>query len=66
MYVRGKQAITRKQSQSEDRGRFDKKSHKRAKASEEVDKDEGTEAEARSWLKRVPAVGALRHRQEQM
>ena len=65
MYVRGKQAVTRKQSPSEDRGRFDKKSHERAKASEEVGKDDETETEARSWVERVPAAGALRHRQEQ-
>ena len=66
VYVRGKQAVTREQSPSEDRGRFDKKSHERAKASEEVGKDDETETEARSWAERVPAVGALRHRQEQM
>ena len=66
MYVRGKQAVTREQSPSEDRGRFDKKSHERAKASEEVGIDDETETEARSWVKRVPAVGALRRRQEQV
>ena len=31
-----------------------------------MSKDDGTEAEARSWAERVPAAGALRHRQEQM
>ena len=66
MYVRGKQAVTREQSPSEDRGRFDKKSHEKARASEEVGKDDETETEARSWVERVPAAGALRHRQEQM
>ena len=66
MYVRGKQAVTRKQSPSEVRGRFDEKSHKRARASEGVGKYDETEAEARSWVERVPAAGALRRRQEQV
>ena len=66
MYVRGKQAVARKQSPREYRGRFDEKSLKRARASEGVSKDDGTEAEARSRAERVPAAGALRRRQEQV
>ena len=66
VYVRGKQAVTRKRSPSEDRGRFDEKSHKRARANEGVGKYDETEAEARSWVERVPAAGALRRRQEQV
>ena len=66
MYVRDMQAVARKQSPSEGRGRFDEKRHERARASEGVSKDDGTEAEARSWAERVPAAGALRRRQEQV
>ena len=66
VYVRGKQAVAREQSPREYRGRFDEKSLKRARASEGVSKDDGTEAEARSWVERVPAAGALRRRQEQV
>ena len=66
VYVRGKQAVARKQSPREYRGRFDEKSLKRPRASKGVSKDDGTEAEARSWAERVPAAGALRRRQEQV
>ena len=66
VYVRGKQAVTRKQSPSEVRGRFDEKSHKRARASEGVGKYDGTEAEARSLVERVLAAGAVRRRPEQV